>query len=102
MCVTVVQDFKQRYVNYIGKAVQQHFQRLHLLDSKAVHEHDVVPEGSVDIQVNLFDLGGEATSLLLHFLEDRQKNIYLGQQDELVIFRFKDPILHILKIKHLA
>lgn len=52
---------------------QSTFSGLNSLDSKAVHEHDVVPEGSVDIQVNLFDLSGEATSLLLHFLEDRLK-----------------------------
>lgn len=43
------------------------------LDSKAVHEIDVVPEGSVDVQVYLFDLCGESTSLLLHFLEDRKR-----------------------------
>lgn len=47
---------------------------LHLLYSKPVPEHDVVPEGSVDIQVYLFDLCGEGMSLLLHFLEDKEKD----------------------------
>lgn len=39
-----------------------------VLDSKAFHEHDVVPEGSVDIQINLFDLCRETPGLLLHSL----------------------------------
>lgn len=71
-------------------AVQRHFVRAHWLDSKAVHEHDVVPEGSVDVQVNLFDLSGEVTSLFLHFLEDSKKKKISGSpvQNELVIFRF--------------
>lgn len=34
----------------------------------------MVPEGSVDIQVYLFDLCGEGMSLLLHFLEDKEKD----------------------------
>ena len=38
------------------------------LDSKALHEHDVVPEGAVHVQVYLLDLRGEAACLLLHFL----------------------------------
>lgn len=46
------------------------------LDSKAIHEHDVVPEGSVDIQVYLLDLCGEATSLLLHFLGNENRHNY--------------------------
>lgn len=41
--------------------------------SKPFPEHDVVPEGSVDIQVYLFDLRREATSLELHFLEEKDK-----------------------------
>lgn len=72
-------------------AVQRHFVRAHWLDSKAVHEHDVVPEGSVDVQVNLFDLSGEVTSLFLHFLEDSKKKKKISGspvQNELVIFRF--------------
>lgn len=64
-CSAAAQENKYRYANDSA--------RTRSLDSKAVHEHDVVPEGSVDVQVNLFDLGGEATSLLLHFLEDKFK-----------------------------
>ena len=30
----------------------------------------MVPEGSVDVQVNLLDLSGEAPCLQLHFLEN--------------------------------
>lgn len=48
-----------------------------LLDSKAVQKHDVVPEGSVDVQIYLLDLSGEAASLLLHFLGDRKKICFI-------------------------
>lgn len=44
------------------------------LHSKAVHEHDVVPEGSVDIQVDLLNFCGEVPSLLLHFLENKKND----------------------------
>lgn len=46
---------------------------LNSLYSEPVPEHDVVPEGSVDIQVYLFDLCWEGTSLELHFLEEKDK-----------------------------
>lgn len=82
---TAVQHNKYRCANYI-KQSRRHFGRAHSLDSKAVHEHDVVPEGSVDVQVNLFDLSGEATSLLLHFLEDGFEWKYLGQLCEMIFF----------------
>lgn len=42
-----------------------------LLDSKAIHEHDMVSKGPVDVQVDLFDLSWVESGLLLHFLRER-------------------------------
>lgn len=56
---------------------------LHSLYSKPLPEHDVVPEGSVDVQVYLFYLCWEGASLLLHFLEDKEKVMAWKHQKQL-------------------
>ena len=43
----------------------------YLHDSKAVPEHDVVPEGSVNVQVDLFDFCGEVSRLFFHSLKNK-------------------------------
>lgn len=39
------------------------------LDVIAVHEHDVVPVGSIHVQVDLSDVGGESSGSGLQFLK---------------------------------
>lgn len=45
------------------------------LDSKAIHEHDMVSKCPVDVQVNLFDLRWAQPGLLLHFLSEKQTKV---------------------------
>ena len=40
----------------------------HSLHPEAIHEHDMVAEGPVDVQVDLLDLRGVQRGLLLHSL----------------------------------
>ncbi len=49
-----------------------------LLDSKAIHEHDMIPKGSVDVQVDLFDLRRVQSGLLLHFLSTNKESTRTG------------------------
>ena len=54
----------------------------HSLHPEAVHEHDMVAEGPVDVQVDLLDLRGVQCGLFLHSLGNgdrgKQRKIAMG------------------------
>lgn len=62
-----------------------------LLDSKSIHEHDMVSKGPVDVQVDLFDLSGVESGLFPHFLSGDKDQV--GKRHSWLIWAHKAKTL---------